>query len=340
VTWIENAVEALRVHDAERPRSRQQAIGWSEVGGCRAQIGYRLSGTWTTDEPDTWAAQRGTAIHEYAGPILASAFPGYRTEVATSYRGIPGHADLVGPDDCTDLKTTSLANSQLWADDLSLLEPKRIQAHGYTAGLIDAGELPETATVRILVIPADGRFEDWWAYEEPFNRALADQGADRLAEVRHILDAGETPPKDKPLYFCESWCAFYSLCREDDGDDPADLPEITDPETAAAITAYGEANQQYSAAEARKKQLAPQIRGLRGITANGWRVTTSAPGAPKQVLDEDAIRADYEARDATLPMTTKDGPGPRLNVTKPKPKKARTPRTVKTSSEQKNPKAA
>lgn len=314
MTWIEQAIGAMRAFDASRPRSLQVSVGWSEVGGCRAAIGYRLDGAFATDEPDSWAAQRGTSIHEYAGPILAKMFAGYRLEIDTEYRGIPGHADLVGPGDCTDLKTTTLANSKLWADDHSLLRPKRIQVHGYAAGLVDAGELPADCTVRLLVIPVDGTFADWWAYEEPFDRSLADEGADRLGQVEAMLEAGETLPKDKPYAWCETWCQFFSLCR-----DPAEareMAEITDPELAAAVAAYGEANARYSAADKEKKRLAPVVRGLRGVTADGWRVSLGRAGDDKDVLDEDVVRADYEARGLPVPMTTKPGNAARMSVTR------------------------
>lgn len=337
MTWIEQAVEALRVFDAERPRSRQTAVGWSEVGGCRAAIGYRLSGTWATDKPDTWAAQRGTAVHEYVGPILEASFSRYRAEVETSYRGIPGHADLVGPDDVTDIKTTSLSNSRLWTEDLSLLHAKRVQAHGYAAGLIDAGELPPDATVRLLVIPVDGTYEDWWAYEEPFDRSLADYGADRLAEVQSALDRGEPLPKDKPWHFCERWCPFFSLCRTSPEDDQA--PEITDPELAAAIRVYGEAAQQASEANATKKAIGPLIRGYNG-TAGGWTVSTGEPGSPKPALDEEKIRADYARRGVKVPEIQKPGSSPRLTVTRQKPEAAKGARTIRPDQDSKGLKAA
>lgn len=316
MTWIEQAVAGMRAFDASRPRSMQTAVGWSEVGGCRSAIGFRLDGAFATDEPDTWAAQRGTAIHEYAEPILAKLFPGYRLELDTEYRGIPGHADLVGPADVVDLKTTSLASSKLWASDHSLLHPKRVQVHGYAAGLVNAGELPPDCTVRLLVIPVDGTFADWWAYEEKFDRSLADEGADRLESVRQMLAAGEALPKDKPYAFCQAWCAFVSLCR-----DPADayeMEEITDPELAAAVAAYGEANARYSAADKEKKRLAPLIRGLRGTTPDGWRISLGKPGEDGEALDEDAVRADYEARGLDAPMTSKPGNAPRLSVTRVK----------------------
>jgi hypothetical protein len=312
VTWVDDAVKLVRDYDAARPRSRQAAVGWSEAGGCRAAIGYRLDGAFAEDT-DTWAAQRGTAIHEYAGPVLAQAMPGARMEVTTSYRGIPGHADLVDGSSVTDIKTTTLANSRLWAGDHSLLHPKRVQAHGYAAGLVDAGELPADCTVRLLVIPVDGTFPDWWAYEEPFDRALADEGADRIEWVRAALATGEPLPKDKPYQFCESWCGFFALCRKPE---EASAAEITDPEIAAAIAAYGEANARYSAAEKEKKGLAPLIRGYSGVTPDGWRVSTGAPGAPGEAPDMAAIEAHYREAGLELPVTVKPGSSPRLTVTR------------------------
>lgn len=313
MSWIEQTVKRVRDFDAARPRSLQQAVGWSEVGGCRAAIGFRLDGAFATDETDSWAAQRGTALHEYLGPILDG--PGVRIEVETEYRGIPGHADIVEPDAVIDIKTTTLANSKLWAGDHALLRPKRVQAHGYAAGLVDAGELPEDCTVRLLVVPVDGSFADWWAYEEPFDRSLADEGADRLEDVRARLAAGEALPKDKPYAFCEKWCSYFSLCRE--AEDTKALPEITDPEAARAVTRYGELNAAIKPLADEKEILAPLVRGLRGTTGD-WKVSTGRPGEDKDVPDMSAIYADYEARGEQIPMTTKPGSAPRLTVTRVK----------------------
>jgi hypothetical protein len=314
MTWIENTIKQVRDFDASRPRSTQSEVGWSEVGGCRTAIGFRLDGAWASDEPDTWAAQRGTALGDYLEAILAS--PSVRTQVNTVYRGIPGHADLVEAASVTDIKTTNLANSKLWAADHSLLRQKRNQAHGYAAGLVDAGELPEDCTVRLLVVPVDGKYSDWWAYEEPFDRSLADEGAERLEAVRAVMAAGGDLPKDMPYAWCQDWCSFFSLCRET-GQPKGE--EITDPELVAAVTAYGEAGVRFGEAKKEKDRLATLIRGLRG-NANGWRISLGEPGADKPALDEDAIRADYEARGETVPMTMKPGTAPRMTVTRIKTK--------------------
>ena len=311
MNWLDGTIKRVRDHDASRPRSLQAAVGWSEVGGCRAKLGYRLDGTWPSDDTDSWGAQRGTAIHAYLQDILAA--PGVRMEVDTEYRGIPGHADIVDATSCTDIKTTKLASSKLWADDHRLLFEKRVQVHGYGAGLIDAGELPPDATMRLLVVPVDGTFADWWAYEEPFDRALADHGTDRLGEVRERMASGEHLPKDMPYAFCLNWCEFFSLCRA--GDDPEAAEEITDPDLAAAVAAYGEAAAKVTALGKEKDRLAEMIRGLRG-TAGDWRISLGRPGDPKDVLDEAAVAADYADRMMPVPMTTKPGNAPRLSVTR------------------------
>lgn len=317
---LDKAIALVRDWDAARPRSSQSEVGWSEVGGCRSALGYRVRGDWESDQPDGWGAARGTAIHTLMETVLKDV-PGIRTEATTRYRGILGHADLIVIDETsvTDHKTTKLANSRLWRQKPSALLQKRIQAHGYAAGLIESGELPETATVRLLVIPVDGTYDDWWAWEEPFDRSLADEGADRLEWVREQVAAGEPLPKDEPYKFCADWCPWFTMCRADD--DPEEAAEITDPELAGAIAAYGEAAQQATALGKEKDRLASLIRGLRG-TAGDWRISLSKEGEKNLVLDEDWIRADYAARGEPVPEVLRPGAAPRLNVTRVKKKAA------------------
>lgn len=318
--FLDGIIKHVKAYDASRPRSLQAEPGWSEVGGCRSYLGFRLDGAWESDETDSWGATRGTAIHKYLETILAD-LPGFRTEVTTYYRGIPGHADLVLIDDTsvTDWKTTKLVNSQLWQTSPEVLWEKRVQANGYAAGLVDSGELPEGALVRIAVLPVDGTYADWWCWEETFDRSIADWGADRLEKVRADQAAGEYLAKDKPYAYCREWCSFFSLCRSQDDPDAAE--KITDPEFVAAIAAYGEATQKVTALGKEKDRLADVIRGLRG-TAGEWRISLSKEGEKKLALDEAAVRADYAARGEPTPEFWKAGSAPRLNVTRIKRKES------------------
>jgi hypothetical protein len=310
--WLDGIIKHVRDYDASRPRSLQAEPGWSEVGGCRSYLGFRLDGAWASDEPDTWGAIRGTSIHKMLEEILRNE-PGFRTEMTTEYRGIPGHADIVTIDETSvsDWKTTKLANSKLWQDKPKSLWEKRVQVHGYAAGLIKAGELPGDAMVRLVVIPVDGTFADWWCWEEPFDRSIADWGADRISEVRERMAAGESLPKDKEYTYCQDWCRFFSICRS--ADDPREVAPIADPELAAAVEAYGEANIRFAAAKKEKDRLAPMIRGLYG-TAGDWRVSMSRAGEDDEAPDDDAIRAHFEAIGEPLPMTIKPAAAPKLSV--------------------------
>jgi hypothetical protein len=313
VSFLEEVIGRVREYDAARPRSLQAKVGWSEVGGCRSHLAYRLAGTEATDAPDSWGAVRGTAIHALLEEVITG--PGILTEVDTEYRGIPGHADVVLTDAKAvwDWKTSRLASIRLWKSSPAVLRQKRIQVHGYAAGLVDTGTLPEDCTVGLVAIPVDGTFADWWAHEEPFDRSLADEGADRLEWVRDRMAAGDALPKDMPLSFCTSWCEFASLCRGAEEQDAAEA--ITDPELVSAIGAYGNLAQRISGLYKEKDSLADMIRGLRGV-AGDWRISLSRPGDPKTVIDEEWVRAEYASRGEDVPEVSVPGAAPRLNVTR------------------------
>lgn len=76
---------------------------------------------------------------------------------------------------------------------------------GYAAGLVDQGILANP-TVRLLVIPVDGTYADWWVWEDGFDRSVADAYADLLAQVEAARAAGERLPRDKPHTWCERFC--------------------------------------------------------------------------------------------------------------------------------------
>ena len=171
--------------------------------------------------------------------------------------------------------------------------------------------------MRLLVIPVDGTFADWWAYEEPFDRSLADEGADRWRTYAPAWRPGRRCRRTSRTPGAQKWCQFFSLCREPRTRRRC-AAEITDPELArGGRRATARRTPAIRPLDKERKRLAPLIRGLRGITAGGLARSRSAgPARTRPVIDEDAIRADYAARGEHVPMTTKPGNAPRLTVTR------------------------
>lgn len=311
-SYLEDVVQQLRAHDAARPRSRQHTLGMSGLGDCRALIGFRLSETWCSDDVDTWASLRGTFLDEAIFRVRAAANPRLQHQVPVTWRGITGRVDEYDPDEraVTDLKTTKLANITVWKADPEALTEKRIQVQTYARALVDAGTPVDL--VRLLVAPVDGRFSDWWAYEEPYDELVSEAAWQRLEQVRALQASGEPLPRDKPHWWCSQWCEFFSVCRHS-GDAPSDDEVITDPELVAKVAQYGAAREHKAAAEKTLKQLAPEIRGLRGV-AGDWRITMTTPKGMKPVLDEQQVRAEYAANGLDVPTRLVPTASPSLRV--------------------------
>lgn len=326
--YLDETVGAAVAWDRARERSQQVAVGMSELGGCRSAIGYRLTGAWESDATDTWRAIVGTAMHDWLTELRGKAFPHLEYDHHVSYRGTGGHPDEVDPvaDRVAEWKFPRLSTSRLWRDDPEAFAAKRMQAHGYAAGLVDAGILTPACTVVVCVMPVDGTYEDWWTHEEPFDRAIADQGAARREQVEAMIAADQPLPRDKPFTWCEQFCEFFTMCR---GATPAPENEpITDPELAAAGRQYGELLEQIRPLEQRKKALATELRGHRGVigdpdAGDAWRVAMTKPTGEKEVPDLDRMTAEYAARIGAVPTRTVPTSSPSLRVTRVKAPGAR-----------------
>lgn len=323
--YLAEVIAQARDWDDVRPRSEQRELGWSGMAGCRSWMGYKIRGDWPTDDEENWRAIAGTALHAWLGAVRLHALgdPDVSFELEVSYGGVTGHADEVDwrRKVVTDYKFPRLASARVW-DDPDALDELFIQVHGYAAGVIDTPrwrELhgdDEDITVQMLVCPVDGTFPDWACYSRPFSRQAADDALRRLQQVVADTEAGEDLPRDKPWFFCERFCEYFTACRG--GMKPSSrFEEIRDPELAAAIERYGLAGEQAAAADKAKKELLPLIKGLRG-TARGWRVAMSKPGAGKLVYDEDAIARQYERSGLDIPLRPAEGRPSRLMVTREK----------------------
>lgn len=280
-------------------------------------------GEWATEDVDTWRACAGTALHEWLQDILAKNTGEDRIdfEVPLEYGGIPGHADMINwtRGEVTDLKFPSLKSARLWADP-DVLAERFTQPMGYCAAARrdPRWTVGQRGIVRFLICPVDGTFADWKVYERPFDPAVADLALDRYNEVKALVAlqranmTTDRLPRDKPYWFCQRYCEFFSLCRGGQKDD-GDLEEITDPMLAAAVEEYGLAREAIRGGYKTTDQLRPVVEGLRG-RARGWKIYFAVPGRDSWVVDEEAVRADYARRGEVLPMKQKDGGKPAIYV--------------------------
>jgi hypothetical protein len=336
--YLEDCRDLAREWDAARPRTRQKQIGWSGMADCRSYLAYKLAGEWPTDSPDKWRAITGTVMHDHwwaglrrrwcAERGIAAAFG-----IEISYGGITGHVDEVlwpaepgGRWEVTDYKFPTLGSIRLWNDDDFLTE-MFVQPHGYAAGLLepDAGRTaiqsliaagadprsttitwspyeldPDACVVRLLGMPVDAKtMDDWDCQERPFSRDVADDALARLQAVRDSgLPPGDPELRDKPAFFCETWCEFYTSCRG--GAEPKDLELITDPELKAAVNAYGLAGDLIRASEKTQKEMRPLIDGLRGVTPEGYQVYHQRGNKAKLELDDAAVEVELGSRGVPL----------------------------------------
>lgn len=289
----EQARDAVAGMDNER--SRQSDLGWSEVGGCRATLYYRLSGVAATNITDGWRARVGTELHAALLPTVARALGG-RYEIETTYGGIRGHSDLVCPSLIGDLKTPALRRSRLYQHDPSLLYGYRLQIQGYAAGLVKAAEVdPDGLKCAIIFAPVDGTYADWWADVQPYDRDVADAGVERVAKIQELVDAGTPPPCSKGFEFCGTYSPYADL-EWPDGDTDGD--QITDPDSVAAVTEYGELSAQIRKLTKERDEYKPMLAGLSGV-AGDWKISQSRG---RDSLDQAEVRSMLELMGLDVPM--------------------------------------
>jgi hypothetical protein len=334
-SYLEAAKGLARRWDEARPRTQQTEIGWSGMADCRAYLGYQLAGAWPTDEPDKWRPIAGTVLHDHWWAGLRKAEcerlgvpASFGVEV--SYGGIKGHVDEVlwptepgGRWEVTDWKFPTLSSIRLWGDD-AFLNELFVQPHGYAAGILELDRIPvdvaapmearypvisdldpDACIVRLHGMPVSAKsMDDWACHERPFSRQVADDALARLDSVRRAhqeegVPLGAPELRDKPFFFCEKWCEMFTACRG--GEEPKELELITDPELAAAVNAYGLANELIAANKKILAELRPDLDGARGRTGDGFRIWHGRGNPGKVEFDGAAVEAVLGARG--IPLT-------------------------------------
>jgi hypothetical protein len=282
----DDLLQALVAHENERPRSQQIRLGPSELGYCREYIRNVMVGAPQQDNSE-WptAAVVGTLLGEHLEETAAQ-YLGALTQVpvtTTLPNGlvVSGHADMVFP----DRNALADAKSKVGLSEVRKEGPSLehlVQVSIYTLGLVQAGTLTEGATAHLIYADRGGteqvlyEVELDWDRIQYFIQVCVDRLADVLDAQEHI-DQGDVEwaraLRDKTPPFCYSprvMCPFRDLCWE--GSEWAPHEVIADAEVLDAVSRFVVVRAEYNAAEEARRQLREKLRGVSGITPDGYSV--------------------------------------------------------------------
>lgn len=203
---------ALTAQDNQRDRSKQKEIGPSQLGGCKRQVYYQLTGTPEIQETEKLPAILGTFIHSGIAEAMKREDPfgdNFLIEQAFEGHGMPSHTDLYIRDKqlVVDWKTTTKASLRYFPSEQQVW-----QAQVYAHILKESGENP--LTVALVAIPRDGKMADIAVHSEPYDPVKARAALEWLEEVKDSVAKEEIPAPEKPKHFCAMYCAWYDSTGE------------------------------------------------------------------------------------------------------------------------------
>lgn len=316
--------------DRRRARSRQVALGASNVGDCMRQAAYihhRIKPT--DDEGDKRAAIMGGWHHKGALGVLAKEF-GAITEVGLADPRLRGHADAYYPDAALVEDVKTKRNSGMLDKIVRYGPPRKelFQVHLYAymvrKGLFSAREKRLVGEqlvldVRLRYIARDGG--DEYVFEQPYDSAIAKEAWEWLEQATAYTDPDDAPRgHDGPglSYVCDS-CPFRTRCwGEFTEDGPYPQRKLIEgrEDIEAALTEYArgrdlEAEGKDLKAKARRMldQAEPAIYGDLKLA---W---TGGNGTPADVPDVDAMKAMLKAAGLAVPMKPGQKKRPSISVT-------------------------
>lgn len=294
-TFIKAMVDA----DNERSRSKQIAIGVSQLGGCRRKVWHQIQGHEGTNSTLRLASIMGTAIHEAIENSLSNSVTAlyeHRVEIE-GYP--PATIDFYDPETKAvwDWKTITLKNVPYFQS-----QQKKWQVMVYAYLLTLDGF--EVETVNLLGIPRDGNENDLIAWSMPYDEPVA---LEALAWLKDLEARTEAPAPEMSGVFCRDYCPFFGdLC----GGIPKDFSgePIADALATQAAADYIRLNEEIKELEKLKDAAKAQLEGVEGITFDGVKISWSSLKGR-----ETPDTTEIEKLLGFVPMKT-GAPSVRLNV--------------------------
>jgi hypothetical protein len=269
--YVEQVMADLHDWDAQRSRSKQSDLGMSQVGLCARQAQYVME---EGGKPGfSMAAIMGTAFHDVLYEARKHRPVSAEREVVLTHEGITvmGHPDEWDSQSVTDFKTSATETIDRYELDPDSVPRNYLwQVHLYAAALLARGEITqEYPLLRLVFFDRNGKREPL-CLERKFSPDVLSEAINWLREVHGHIEAGTEADREKPVTYCQDYCAFFSVCRE---------PYLSR-ETAAMLTgdaadhaeAYWHLAQEKRKTENAMKDLKAELRGVQGRTETGVTV--------------------------------------------------------------------
>lgn len=285
---VETAIKAKSDSTPRTIQSREGHIGPSDIGYCRAKAVLMVKGVEQTDSRSAWAANVGSAIHEWVEDALAQAFP---TWIIDSHRvtarlpktgaEISGSFDLLIPEwnAVLDIKTVDGYEKIL---RFGTSQNHKYQRHLYALGALQEGLLDDTKPIIVgnVYLDRSGVEKKPYVVIEEMDPTLTDEVDMWLEDVIYAAQHGEEGSRDVAAPVCEVWCEFFTACR---GGLPVDQNDVIDgPEVRDAVTMYVEGRDMEGKGRKMKDEAKTVLAGLNGIS-NGYQVRSTT--IPESTID-------------------------------------------------------
>lgn len=218
----EDVIELVRWADANRARSKQVALGCSEVGHeCDRRLAYRIAAVGERGfSNDPWPAVVGTAVHAWMEEAVrlfqeAHGLEHWVTEMEVLPSPIvKGHTDLYDSRRklVLDWKFPSPDNLRKMRTD-GVPRQYQVQVQLYGLGHVNAGR--EVQRVGVVALGRQGWLKDAFVWTTEFDRGVAQGALDRVYRIGDTLlssdldvDATWESFAAQPSRLC-SWCPWY-----------------------------------------------------------------------------------------------------------------------------------
>lgn len=298
-TMGEKIMAAVDAYNADLPRSKQELLGVSDVGGCREYGRRVVAQIEPSDTRSTWPASLGTAVDAFVKTALDHVYSNVMitdAEVEVAYPNgatLTGHPDVVcshGVNAVIDIKTR---DGVIAVGRSGPTMQQRFQVHSYAKGLIDAGVLTGTPTCIIVWLDRSGSTADTFTWQEPYDPAVVNEASIWIEDVMYAVRSGEEASKDKPFDFCERYCQFFTDCRKQDWD-PEGL--LQDEEVVSAADLYLEGMATEKRGKLMKGEAKKALIGVSGSTGRALvRWTYIGPSEIPSLVRNGYDRLDVKA---------------------------------------------